>query len=177
MTVACLPLGCGPVDGATKAGSQAAREPVEQSVLTAGAVVTRYTESEPRRKVWSVRWKSADLTISEGGRFSGEMRGVEGNLYRGQALASRFRAELGLADRDSSVLKLSRGVIVETTMPKVRLTCDAMRWDPEREVIEATGNVRLETEDGVLGPFQKLWLSPELRVAGTPDLFEENHAH
>jgi hypothetical protein len=43
-------------------------------------------------------------------------------------------------------------------------------------VIEAQGNVRFETPDFALGPFETLWFSPELKRVGTPDAFKDKDA-
>ncbi len=125
--------------------------------------------------MWTVRWRSANITYGDQGSFGGTMKEVDGTIHSGGSAASEFRAENAEVEEESRVLRLSGGVEVKSESGTRRLTCERIEWDPDREVIEAKGNVRFETKDFVVGPFAALRISPELRIAGTPDLFEKRY--
>lgn len=177
-----LIAGCASGAPGGKARATNPGKPFSTALVAAGTVLTRYGYSDKghRIKLWNIRWQTADLAFDDSGEFSGTMEGVHGVLFKDGRESSTFEARTGTADKSSRVLLLEGSVVVESKDPSVkskdpsgRMECESMRWDPDREIIEATGNVRLETKEGILGPFDSLWFSPELKVAGTPDMFKE----
>ncbi len=167
-----LILGCGPGEVSPRKPASEA-QPLGQSVETGSAEVTRFSKGAKREAVWSVRWTKATLEYGEDGSFGGRMLEVSGTIFGSAGGSSTFTASEAKADKESSVLHLIGEVRLHSSSPKGEVRCDEVRWDAARQVVEAHGNVRFETKDYVLGPFETLWFSPELRRAGTPDAFED----
>lgn len=152
-----------------------AKPTLEQTVQTSAAEGTRYSTGSSRRPLWTVKWTRADLTYSEEGAFYGTAYGVSGTFFKGTQAASTFQAKRAVIAQNSNTLELLDGVTVESKKPASRLECNAVLWDPEREVGEARGNVRFTAEDVVLGPFEAFRFSPELNAAGTPGVFGKRY--
>ncbi|GIK32916.1 MAG: hypothetical protein HND43_06000 [Armatimonadetes bacterium] len=141
------------------------------TVSTGTAELVRYGKGEDRPKLWSVRWQTADLEYSEAEEFSMKMDHVSGALYAKNEPVAEFRADSAYADKASDTLILRGHVWVEALNPNGTVFCSEVKWLADSEVIQASGGVRLESRDYKLGPIETLWCSPDLRRAGTPDLF------
>jgi hypothetical protein len=51
------------------------------------------------------------------------------------------------------------------------MTALKLKWMPERKLIEASGHVMLESSDYIVGPFESILATPDLKKFGTPDTF------
>lgn len=169
--------GCGSSGGsAPKPPEKKDEKPaLEGGVETNAAEGVRYGPEPVRKPLWRLRWERSSLTYGEGGVFFGTAFGVRGVFFKGPKEASSFQAESVEIERGSNKLQIKGGVVVSAEKPLTQLKCEEATWDPDREVGEARGNVRVITEDYTLGPFPVIRFSPELKIGGTPKLFEERH--
>lgn len=116
------------------------------------------------------------------------MDNVEGELYLKDAVASRFKALKGTADQESRELELLGNVSVTSEgesepdlsdkkkteeLPRdTKLTAQKVRWLEDKGLIEASGGVMVTSPDYKIGPYGKLWATPDLKDIGTPDMFK-----
>ncbi len=146
------------------------KKTVLESAQTSSGELTSYGDRVPRRALWSIRWKTAELVYSQDGKAGGSMTDVEGDLFANGKKASRFRAQRGLASVKNRNLNLSGGVTIETSDPPGTLNCESVVWNPDTETIEAHGKVYVTMETIQFGPFDKLVVSPDLKEISTPGL-------
>ncbi|MDX2065575.1 MAG: hypothetical protein SFX74_07535 [Fimbriimonadaceae bacterium] len=160
--------------------------PLPEVIRTGAGESDLYTETAPRRKRWTVRWKSSEIRPEqrEGGASPmgrGDFRTVTGSLYDGAddtRVSSRFEAERAQVDQTRRTLKLTGRVRLVSEPPAdarsrrpVVLTCDTMTYSDRDRIIRASGNVKIEMAQGELGFSNDLWANPELTRIGSPDLF------
>lgn len=131
------------------------------------------TGKTTRKKLWKANWQAANLVYGEGGSFSGQMRGVDGEIYANEKTTSTFSAQTGEADKKVSRLVLEGSVVVTSLRDKTKLNAQRVEWLPDQKRILATGNVTLEGEWGVFGPADSLLATPDLRQFGNPNGFED----
>jgi hypothetical protein len=168
LVLALIVAGCGP--GEPKRAHAPAPEPSpERHIETEGAQVIR--RGPDRRPLWSASSASASLTYAGEGAVSGTFRKVTGRLYERGVPASTFAAQTAFADQGTSRLDMSGQVVIAALRYEARMMADLVRWRPDLELIEASGGVRVTTPDYVVGPFQALLATPDLRRFGTPDTF------
>lgn len=132
---------------------------------------TQMTEGPNPERLWSVKWKSAEMDI-KGKSGVGRMEGVSGVIARDGRDVATYRAARALADQERKVLTLSGQVrITSLKDPKAVLTCDKVTYTGEDKIIKAQGNIRIESGMGTLTSGSELWATPDLSHAATPDLF------
>ena len=91
LIVAMALVACGPAP-APQAPTNAKKEsPAQRVVYTDAGELTRYSQDEPRRALWTVRWTKAKLDAMQGESAGGEMERVSGEIFEGG------RAEIGRA--------------------------------------------------------------------------------
>ncbi|HVL38618.1 MAG TPA: hypothetical protein VM328_04420, partial [Fimbriimonadaceae bacterium] len=129
------------------------------------------TREGKREDVWKVRWERAELEYAGEGSFGGTMHGVSGTIYEGGVEVSDFSAQRAQADKESNLLRLSGQVRVVARESQSVLTCDTLDWLDVTEMLQAQGNVTLETPAYQVGRFPVIWAAPELEEYGTPDRF------
>lgn len=145
-------------------------EPVpERRVATGPAEVVR--RGQDRAPTWSASSASADLRYAGENAFGGEFENVRGKLFSKGEAASDFQAKRGIARQESETLVLEGAVRIVGLKSKAVLSATRVEWRPERELIEASGDVRVTTPDYSVGPFPSLLATPDLRRFGTPDTF------
>jgi hypothetical protein len=133
---------------------------------------TRLGPPPKRAKLWTVRWKGARIDFGEGGKFSGSMDKVTGELYDETGkVASTFQGQDGQADKAQDVLRLSGQVKIVSKEHKASLFCDKVEYQPGRNLIRAVGNVRIESESGILNAGQEVLATSDLKRVATPNLF------
>ena len=164
-----LLVGCGGGAKGPSAREDAEPPPVVRDVVVEAAEVTR--RDDKQRVVWTARSAGATLRSQDDKAFGGEFDQVSGRLFTEGKAVSEFAADRGLAERESERLRLSGRVRVTSTKPPATLTAREVLWRPERGLIEALGDVRIQTPEYDAGPFERLWATPDLRRFGTPDTF------
>lgn len=101
------------------------------------------------------------------------MNDVKGEFFRKGKLASRFKAGRAAAKFGSNALEIDGGVEVSAASPRGALKARRIVWNPDKDRIEASGKVTVETDRYTLGPFNTLYASPNLDEVGTPDMFRK----
>ena len=183
--VGALLFGCSAkndkVDLPTKAQTSQDVYQADQAAKEEGIAMPKEVNASPgeatrlganRQKLWTVRWKGARLDFTEGGRFSGYMDRVTGSIYgeKGQE-TSAFQGERGEADKAKDILRLSGSVKILSKEHKATLFCDKLEYEPERKRVRAVGNVRIESQSGVLNAGNEILATPDLTHVATPNLF------
>jgi hypothetical protein len=107
-----------------------------------------------------------------------QLQQVEGEIYEDGDLASRFRGEEGELDQGRQRLELREDVRVvsvesEEIEQELTLSADRIVYQEENGYISAEGNVTVESDQFVFGPVPELLATPDLRLFGTPEEFEE----
>ena len=145
--------------------------------MEAGAAeVTKYVDQPSRHRVWKLVWNSAKVDLKEGLRPEGILLDVNATVYDQDQGVTTIHADKGVAIRDSAVLSLRDHVIAKSAARDARLTCEALKWDPDRRILIATGNVRYHAGGLEAGPFPEVWASPDMERFGTPDTFAKEKA-
>lgn len=124
--------------------------------------------------MWTVEWKDAELNLAkERKSTTGALRSVSGTIYRAGQVAAIFTADTAYADGPKNQLQLKGHVKVYSHEQKTTLTCDRMIFFPDRDIVEATGNVRFDLPTGQIEGLKKVLATSDLKSLGTPDLFQK----
>jgi len=141
-------------------------------VIQVGAgELVHYTQGAKRSRAWGVRWKTASLEFMDEGDKGGDMETVEGEIYKDDQVVSQYSAEKGHADRVTGVLDISGNVRVHSLKPVGDVTCDKLSWIPTKQVMIASGNVKIDQNGYTLQGVPEMWCSPDLKSVATPDLY------
>lgn len=124
-----------------------------------------------RQKLWTVRWKTAQLTREKTGSFSGAMQSVTGDIFDRKTVAATYSADRADASKADNHLTLDGKVVVKSKAYNALLYCDSITYLPESNRITASGHVRIETPTGVLNPGQDVVTTPDLAQIATPEMF------
>jgi hypothetical protein len=125
------------------------------------------------KRVWSIRWKSAQLSIIDG-KQSGRMNDVNGDAFEKDVLVSQFESKQAEADAKTDRLKLSGGVKILATESKTTLIAQKVDWLPDQKVFRASGDVIVEGPNGIIGPTDTLFVTPKLdRMASSESYFKK----
>ena len=140
------------------------------------AEVTKYIDGPVRHKAWKLQWNSASVDLKEGMRPEGVLSNVNATIYDEENGVTTVHADKGLTERVSTILRLQDHVMAKSLTRDARLTSDALKWDPDRRILMATGNVRYHWAGLDAGPFPEVWASPDMEHFGTPDTFVKEGA-
>jgi hypothetical protein len=157
-------------------GPKANIEPKEESrvVNTASGNATGYTVQGPRQALWKVQWDSARIIMEPDGNTLSQMKGAKGSFLKDGAEASTFDAANGIADKSKGDIDVSGDVVVVSKTRDATLRCDKVHYSSKGEqIVRATGNVSVEGKWGTVGGLKEVWATPDLKVFGTPDLFQK----
>lgn len=147
-----------------------ADEPASERRVDTGEseVVRRGPDREP---AWSAKSASARLSYGGEGNFGGRFEDVSGLIFSEGKPASEFKARAGVAEQESETLILEGSVRIVGIESKATLSAMRVQWRPDRKLVLASGDVRVNTPDYSIGPFPSLLATPDLRQFGTPDTF------
>jgi len=161
-------MGCG-AKAQQPSPVQEPRKPEPTRTLQTGPVeITQ--KNKLQQPSWTIRGESSRVEIAD--KASGDLKKVSGTIYTKAQPSATFTANQGSANQANNLLTLSGDVVLVAKDPESTLKADHVKWLPERELIQATGNVTVVTKDYRLGPFPKLLATPDLKKVGTPDQFE-----
>jgi hypothetical protein len=133
---------------------------------------TAWVECRPDGQLaWSVASKNLISKVSEIGPNFLNVADVHGSIYKLGQRSAVFHADRG-SGTQNSVLELNGNVVVTSVEESRILTCDDLKWDPQRRVAIATGNVRYQAIGTTAGPFPEIWAAPDLGTLGTPDMMK-----
>lgn len=121
--------------------------------------------------LFKIRYDQATIQIGSKGLVGGQAKGIEGEFYRASKVTSTFRAEEGRVNRATQTLELFGNVVIHSREPAATLRCDRMRYESDRKVIKASGNVTFKLRSGAVGTLPEAWTNPNLDVIATPSLF------
>lgn len=171
--ILCL-FGCGKPK-ATQTAVPPPEPAVSQIVHVGPGDLTRFTEGANRYKAWTVRWKEATLDYTEGEQHpGGDMTSVEGTIFQRDGAQSQFSAQNGHAEKGTGILTLDGSVDLNAGNPAMKMRCDRIVWDAEKQLIVAKGNVTLEGNGYTLKGVSELWCSPDLRHVATPEMYSKS---
>lgn len=168
-----LLVGCkAPPGRVTKTGTEPKPPPRQGTVETGTAEITKFIDEPERHKAWKLQWVVAKINLKEGFRPEGELDNVDATIYDREQGVTTVHADKGVTERASPLLSLQDNVTAISRSRDARLTCNALKWDPQRRIIIATGNVRYHWQSLDAGPFPEVWASPDMERFGTPDTFK-----
>lgn len=122
-------------------------------------------------RAWIARAEGTQVRVREGGGSVAVLTGVTGTLYENGAEASKFRSPNAEAVQSEHTLTLLGGVTVIALERGLTLKADRVTYREDLQLIEASGTVTVTSDVYVLGPFETLVTTPDLRKVGTPDTF------
>jgi len=144
---------------------------MRDQIHTSEATVECRSNDSTHRLLWTVTSSDLNLNVSDSGPLFGNATHVNGFMYTNGSKVASFQADRG-SDRGRSSLELDGHVVVVSHSESRTLTCDVLKWNPNRRLAIATGNVRYQTLGTKVGPFPEIWAQPDLGTLGTPDLMK-----
>jgi hypothetical protein len=155
------------------AEAPAPADPASQFINVGQGSGEQFGGRENRQRLWSVRWLSGRMEVFEEGSLAGTLSEVEGEIVREGHKDTRFSARQARSEKGQDVLWLSGDVTVVSQEPQATLRCDRLEYDADTETLKAMGDVRIESELGTMSVPHELWATPDLRLAGTPEMFKQ----
>lgn len=133
-----------------------------------------YSVEGERMPLWKVGWQEAKIILLEGGNTVTQMKGASGTFLKDGKDASNFQSATGTADKGKGDIDVDGQVVVVSLTDKATLRCDHIHYASKgQQIVQATGNVRVDGEWGTVSGLQEVWATPDLKVFGTPDLFQK----
>lgn len=120
---------------------------------------------------WTMEAQKSSVKLEGEERSLAQVSAVQGQLLKGDVVESRFLADSGEADTATGRLVLSGKVKVTSERDSIYLTADKVTYDEKLALIIAEGNVKVNSEAWVSGPYDRLVATPGLERVGTPDRF------
>ena len=117
---------------------------------------------QTRETQWHIAWQSANIAIVNGNQ-SGNMFKVTGEAYEKGEVASTFFADKAEADKAGNRLILDGGIKITSKISKAELTAKKVEWLADFKVFKASGDVLLESPQGVIGPVDFLYADAQLK--------------
>lgn len=128
-------------------------------------------QSETRAVEWEIAWQSNNLAIVDG-KKSGFMFKVSGKIYEEGTPTSSFLADRAEADEATDRLLLDGGITL--TSKKAKLTAKKVEWLAAIKLFKASGDVILDSPNGVIGPVEVLYADAKLtKVASSKEYFKK----
>lgn len=162
--------GCSPRD--KNLGTSRSPEGPEgpKRAIETGEVVV--TATGPKGEtLWRLRAQSSNLIQEQDENVRARGKTVRGEIYASGKPSSRFTANSGVAEKKDDRLVLEGDVVVRDLGEKLELRAERVEWNRPRQTLEAQGAVSVQTDSYRLGPFARLWATPDLRLRGTPQAF------
>ncbi len=172
LLVAALALalgGCSPAPTSRPATVAPVPEPEPERITAVEPVIT--VRGEGDAPAFVVRSAQSELEVQDGGGSTARLADVTGEIYRGGAIVSRFKAERAQVDQAKKTLVATGSVQVTEERRGLRLTAARIDYSENRGRIEAEGAVTVSSQGAVWGPFPVLWANPELTRFASPDKF------
>jgi hypothetical protein len=171
-----LPLGlvaCGS-KSATKPSPEPAPEPkkseIERKVETGTGEMTQ--QGEDQKPSFTVRWKRSTLAIQESAG-EGKFQEVTGDLLDANGVASKFTADAAVAKKNPAILAMTGRPEIKSLRNDAVIRADTIRWLDSYGLIEANGNVSIDSPEYSLRGVPALLASRDMSKVGTPDVFKK----
>jgi hypothetical protein len=101
------------------------------------------------------------------------MKDTSGSFMQNGKEASTFSAGTGISNKATGDMDANGQVVVVSLTRDATLHCDHVHYASKgKEIVKATGHVRVEGKWGEVSGLNELWATPDLKVFGTPDLFQ-----
>ncbi len=112
---------------------------------------------------------TADLQNGVTGKVTGEITkdGQKTTFSADSARASRSIPK----SKDLDVLTLAGHVVVHNKARRADLYCDRLRFEANKHMFKAIGNVRYNTANGTSGSLPEAWATEDLNQIASPELF------
>ena len=157
--------------GATNASTDPKKTEAIAVAVSAGK--STRTDLKTREKQWYIEWQSANLAIVNG-QQSGMMFKVKGNTYEKGGVSTEFFADHAEADKGADRLILSGGIKITSKLKKAVMTAKKVEWLADVKVFKASGDVLLDSSQGVVGPVDELYADANLeKVASSLKYFSK----
>lgn len=177
--ICAVMTGCGKPKHEGKDGSLASnnaqnkpKKPDVVAIATGQANDTR-TDLKTGQKMWFIAWESANLALVNG-QQSGMMFKVTGEAYDKGVIASTFIADHAEADRAADRLILDGGIKITSKTSQAVMTAKKVEWLADLKVFKASGDVLLDSPQGVVGPVDVLYADAKLKkVASSKEYFKK----
>lgn len=98
---------------------------------------------------------------------------VKGTIFREGIETATFTARQASAAFGTNRLQIAGGIELTSKEPKLTMRAGKVIWDPELDRIEASGTVTIEAERYTMGPFDRVYASPNLDEIGSPEMFRK----
>ena len=147
-------------------------KPEVVAIATGQANDTR-TELKTHQKLWFIAWESANLAMVHG-QQSGMMFKVTGEVFEKGEIASSFFADRAEADKAANRLILDGGIKITSKTSQAVMTAKKVEWLADLKVFKASGEVVLDSPQGVVGPVDVLYSDAKLKkVASAKEYFKK----
>ena len=141
---------------------------------TQAGTATGISKEGKRLPLWTVNWKSAQIVLKANGNTVTNMNQSSGTFMQDGKAASTFQSQTGSADKSTGDIDVNGQVVVVSFTHNATMHCDHVHYQTKgNQIVQATGNVRVDGEFGNVTGLQEVWATPDLKVFGTPDLFKQ----
>lgn len=130
-----------------------------------------YTLGQNRERAYHVRWQKANLAGEGSKRLYATATMVSGTIYRLNKPQTTFSANQAVIDRTHGLLTLSGNVQFHSILQKASVKCNVATFIQSLHLIKAKGDVSVNAKNWNLGSFPEVWMSQDLEVIATPDMF------
>jgi hypothetical protein len=101
------------------------------------------------------------------GELEGEIHDVRGEMFKDGETASRFSAPTGFFNQVEHTLSLKGGVRFDSEEMGIVLTATEIEYVEATGLIQAIGDVRIDSLEFGYGPADVLFMTPDLTWFGT----------
>lgn len=165
--------GCGSKKTATPSPTPetpAKKSEIERAVRTGNGTMTQ--QGEDQKPSFVVRWERSKLEIQESAG-EGQFEVVTGDLIDSNGIASQFSSATAVAKKAPAILELKGRPQIKSLRNDAVIRADTIRWLDAYGLIEANGNVSIESPEYSLRGVPALIASRDMSKVGTPDVFKK----
>jgi hypothetical protein len=171
-----LVAGCGSSKGKKDPDKKPKIDPAEGNrfVNSQSGNAIAYTVEGPRRPTYKVAWKTVRIVVQPDGNTITQMGDASGTFIQDGKDASTFQSAKGVANKGTGAIDVDGNVVVVSLTQDATLRCDHIHYASKgQELVQAVGNVSVVGKWGTVSGLQEVWATPDLKVFGTPDLFQK----
>ena len=140
--------------------------------LESGSADT-FSSKLPREKLWTIRWKQAQVRPNTESTGTGSFETVSGEILDGEAVSNRYEAKQGKVNTSERTVELIGNVRLTSTKVDAVLTCDRVSYRESDKIVKAMGNIRVTSPQGEIQMDGPLWATPGLEKVGSPEVFRK----
>lgn len=172
--IALSSAGCGGKKSETRAQPKPAEKTEIPPVvnLESGSADT-FSSKLPREKLWTIRWKQAQVRPANESTGTGTFESVSGEILEGDVVSNRYEAQQGKVNTTERTVELIGNVRLTSAKVSAVLTCDRVSYRESDKIVKATGNIRVTSPQGEIQMDGPLWATPGLEKVGSPEVFRK----